>query len=111
MLGGVMRFLTTAFALLVALTTLSTSTFAVEDTWDVSVQVSATVQSSPARITLAWPQDTNGVPSAYTIYRRAPGSTNWGSGTNIAGSSTNYVDSSVSVGTAYEYRIVKASSG
>ncbi len=106
-----MRFLTTAFALLVALTTFSTSAFAVEDTWDVSVQVSATVQSSPARITLAWPQDTNGVPSAYTIYRRAPGSTNWGSGTNIAGSSTSYVDSNVSTGTAYEYRIVKAASG
>src|SRR3954467_1508877 len=97
--------------LLLCLTLSLPTARAVEDVWDYSVQVSATVQSSPAKITLSWPQDTNGVPSSYTIYRRSPGSTDWGSGTAIAGSSVSYADSGVSTGTAYEYRVVKAASG
>ncbi len=84
---------------------------AVENTWDYSVQVSSSVQSSPAKITLTWPQDTNGTPSSYTISRKSPRDTSWGAGTTIAGSSTSYVDTSVTAGTAYEYRIVKAAGG
>ncbi len=103
------RILNAALGLLVALTL--TTARAVENTWDPSVQVSATVQSSPARITLSWPQDTNGVPSNYTIYRRSVNSSDWGSGTTVSGSSTSYVDSGVSAGAAYEYRIVKAANG
>src|SRR3954471_14093609 len=110
MMGGAMRrILNAALGLLIAITL--TTAHAVENTWDPSVQVSSTVQSSPAKITLSWPQDTNGVPSSYTIYRRSPGSTDWGSGTTIAGSSVSYADSGVSTGTAYEYRVVKAASG
>jgi hypothetical protein len=107
MMGGAMRFITAA--LLVAITTFTTA-FAVENTWDPSVQVSATVQTAPARITLSWPQDTNATPSSYTIYRKSPASTDWGSGTTIAGSSTSYSDTNISAGAAYEYRIVKAAS-
>ncbi len=81
---------------------------AVENTWDYSVQVSSTVQSSPARITLSWPQDTNGTPSSYTVARKAPADTAWGAGVTLAGSATSYVDTTVTPGTAYEYRIVKA---
>src|SRR3954471_6482090 len=110
MMGGAMRrILNAALGLLIAITL--TTAHAVENTWDPSVQVSSTVQSSPAKITLSWPQDTNGVPSNYTIYRKAPRDTSWGAGTTIAGSSTSYVDSNVSVGGAYEYRIVKAAGG
>ena len=82
-----------------------------EPTWNYAVQVSATVQESPARITLSWPQDTSGTPSSYTVYRKSAGSTSWGGGTSLSGSTTTYTDTSVAVGTAYEYQIVKAMSG
>ncbi|MFT3886243.1 MAG: thrombospondin type 3 repeat-containing protein [Flavobacteriales bacterium] len=76
-----------------------------------AVQVSATVQVSPARITLTW------VPLAgstgFTIYRKMKASTSWGSSIGTAdGSATSYTDNSVVVGTYYEYKVVRtASSG
>lgn len=82
-----------------------------EPTWNYAVQVSAAVQESPARITLSWLQDTSGTPGSYTVYRKSIGSTSWGSGTSLSGSTTTYSDTSVAVGTAYEYQIVKAMSG
>jgi hypothetical protein len=85
------------------------TTHAVENTWDYSVQVSSSVQLSPAKVTLTWPQDTNGVPSGYTVYRKEPGATAWGGGRTLSGNSTSYIDTSVVVGQAYEYRIVKVS--
>jgi hypothetical protein len=72
-----------------------------------AVQVSATVQTSPARITLSWPQDQNGA-NSYTVYRKAKDDTSWGSGTTLSGSTLSYTDNNVSVGSAYEYRVVKA---
>ncbi len=84
---------------------------AVENTWDASVRAHSVVQTSPARITLTWPQDQNGTPSSYTVFRKAPGASSWGSGTTLPGSATSYVDTNVNVGTAYEYRIVKAANG
>jgi len=83
---------------------------AVEPTWEYSVQVSATVQTSPPQITFVWPQDTLGVPNSYTVYRKAPGETAWGAGTTLAGSVTSYVDANVTTGSAFEYQIVKAAS-
>ncbi|MDO8541302.1 MAG: glycoside hydrolase family 9 protein [Opitutaceae bacterium] len=83
---------------------------AVENTWDYSVQVSSAVQISPATITLTWPQDTNGTPQSYTIFRKSPGSASWDPGTTLPGSATSYTDTSVAVGSAYEYRIVKVAS-
>ncbi len=102
------RFLSAAVALLTAITLNLTSAYAVENVWDYSVQVSSAVQASPAKITLSWPQDTNGTPSSYTIFRKAPSDTNWGAGTTIAGGNTSYVDTNVTPGTPYEYRITKA---
>jgi len=86
------------------------SGWAVEPTWEYAVQVSATVQASPAKITLNWPQDAVGVPNSYTVYRKAPGATSWGTGTTLSGGTTTYADTSVVVGAAYEYQIVKAAS-
>ncbi|PYI81091.1 MAG: hypothetical protein DME26_20410, partial [Verrucomicrobia bacterium] len=83
---------------------------AVEPTWNYAVQVSATVQTSPAQIRLGWPQDTSGVPNSYTVYRKAPEAGSWGAGTTLPGTATSYIDTSVTVGTAYEYQIVKAAS-
>jgi hypothetical protein len=89
----------------------SQEVIAEEPTWNYAVQVSATVQESPARITLSWPQDTSGTPSSYTVYRKSAESASWGSGTSLSGSATTYTDTSVAAGTAYEYQIVKAMSG
>src|SRR5688572_7320365 len=97
-----------ALALLVAFTVSLTPSRAVENTWDYSVQVSSSVETSPAKVTLTWPQDTNGVPSSYTIYRKAPSATSWGAGTTFSGSTTSFTDTSVTSGQTYEYRIVKA---
>ena len=82
----------------------------VDMTWEFSVQVSASVQTSPARITLSWPQDQYMLPNSYTVYRKAPDDTSWGTGTTLPGTATSYVDDTVSVGTPYEYQIVKATS-
>jgi hypothetical protein len=82
----------------------------VEMTWEFSVQVSATVQTSPDRITLHWPQDQYMLPNSYTVYRKAPSDTSWGTGTTLPGTATSYVDDKVIVGTPYEYQIVKATS-
>src|ERR1041385_614301 len=81
-----------------------------ESTWDYCVQVSASVQVSPPGILLTWPQDSCTKPSSYTIFRKAPGAHSWGKGTNLPGTGTTYKDTNVTVGTGYEYQIVKATS-
>src|SRR6266446_10773540 len=84
--------------------------WATEPTWDYAVEASATVQASPPQITLSWPQDTYAAPSSYTVYRKAPGATSWGTGTTLAGTATSYTDTSVAVGTVSEYQITKVTS-
>ena len=83
---------------------------AVEMTWEFSVQVSATVQAAPAQITLSWPQDQYMLPNTYTVYRKAPEASSWGTGTTLPGTATSYVDTNVVAGTAFEYQVVKATS-
>src|SRR3954468_5937115 len=107
MMGGAMtRTIRAALALLCAVTLSLTATpaRAVENVWDYSVQVSSAVQASPAKITLTWTQDTIGVPASYTVSRKAPGSTSWGSAVTLSGSTLSYVDTNVTAGTPYEYR-------
>ncbi|MGH7958219.1 MAG: C25 family cysteine peptidase, partial [Opitutaceae bacterium] len=102
------RSFSAAPASLVAFTLSLTTARAVENTWDYSVQVSSSVQTTPARVTLTWPQDTGGIPASYTVYRKTPGASSWGAGTTVSGTTTNYTDTSVITGQTYEYRIVKA---
>src|SRR5690349_24762021 len=83
---------------------------AVEMTWEFSVQVSATVQASLSQITLTWPQDQYMQPNSYTVYRKAPADSNWGTGVSLPGTATSYVDNTVVVGTPYEYQVVKTTS-
>ena len=85
-------------------------TLRADSTWEFSVQVSATVQTSPAQITLSWPQDTYMVPNSYTVYRKDPSATSWSAVISLPGTATSYIDNNVSVGSAYEYQIVKAAS-
>jgi hypothetical protein len=95
--------------LLIGFVSLShSSARAVEGTWEYAVQVSATVQSAPAQITLSWAQDILvDPPTSYTVYRKMQTDTNWGVGTLLAGTNTTYVDNDVTNGGAYEYQIVR----
>src|ERR1043166_9518529 len=81
-----------------------------ESTWEFSIQVSATVQTSPAQITLSWPQDTYLLPTSYVVFRKAPGANSWGALASLHGTATTYTDRNISVGTPYEYQIVKTTS-
>lgn len=73
-------------------------------TSDLAVQVSATVQKAPPKITLSWPAASDA--TAYSISRKAPDATGWGSATAL-GTATSYEDTDVAVGEVYEYRVQK----
>lgn len=94
---------------IISILTLSSSALA-DDTWNYAVQVSATVQTSPPKITLTWPQDLDYKPSSYTVYRKLATDTSWGTGKALSGSTLSYSDTNVAVGGAYEYQIVKVTS-
>ena len=71
-----------------------------------SVQLSATVQVSPARITLNWPAFSGA--TGYTIHRKSHTSSSWGSSIGTTSGSTNtYQDNTVAVNTLYEYRVTR----
>lgn len=71
-----------------------------------AVMVSAQVQASPAQIQLRWSADANA--TGYAISRRSGNS--WSQVALIGGASTSWTDTSVAVGQAYEYRVVKSTS-
>jgi len=75
-----------------------------------AVPLTATVQASPARITLSW--TTLPSTTSITIYRKLVDATSWGSVyATPAASDLTYADNSVSVGTQYEYRVVRVAAG
>jgi hypothetical protein len=83
--------------------------FAVQ-TKDYAVQISATVQTSPAKITLNWVQDTSGVPTNYTVSRKLKNETSWNILATLSGATLSYDDNNVSSGNTYEYKIMRAMS-
>ncbi|MCB0770681.1 MAG: thrombospondin type 3 repeat-containing protein, partial [Flavobacteriales bacterium] len=75
-----------------------------------AVRLNATVQASPASITLSWPSISS--TSSFAIYRKVKSATSWGGAiANPASSSTQYTDNNVSVGVYYEYKVVRVSAG
>src|ERR1043166_816929 len=82
-----------------------------DSTWEYAVRANATVQVSPPKITLTWAQDTVAPPLSYDVSRKALTDTSWGTATVLSGSTTTFIDTSVSVGTTYEYQIHKTCSG
>lgn len=71
-----------------------------------SVQLSASVQASPARVTLSW----TSFPGAtgYTVHRKAHSASSWGSAIGTtAGNVNTFQDNTVAVGTLYEYRVMR----
>jgi hypothetical protein len=93
-------------SLLLLVATVTTSR-AVEKTIEYAVQASASVEESPAKITLHWPQDSCTEPQCYTIFRKTPGASSWGKPISLPGTASEYVDKNVASGTTYEYQIVK----
>ena len=73
---------------------------------DYAVLLSATVQTNPAQITLSWPADSRA--TNYTLYRKTRDATSWGTATPLATNATNYTDTSVASGNAFEYWVGKA---
>ncbi|MEO8066857.1 MAG: T9SS type A sorting domain-containing protein [Flavobacteriales bacterium] len=84
--------------------------FAQTDSERAAVALSATVQKSPARITLAW----TALPSttSISIYRKLRSATSWGGAIATAAvSATSYQDNTITASTAYEYKVVRVSAG
>ncbi len=73
---------------------------------DASVEVSAVVRSNPPRITLNWVQDTTA--TQHLVYRKLKSGTSWsGIIGSFNGTATQFIDSTVTVGTSYEYKILR----
>lgn len=66
-----------------------------------AVEITATVQASPAQIHLNWTQGTSA--SSHTVFRKSGSS--WSQVASLGGSVTTWTDSSVSVGVPYEYKV------
>jgi hypothetical protein len=77
---------------------------------DASVELSAVVQNSPARITLNWV--VSATATQHRVYRKLKTATIWGPiVANLPGTATQYIDSTVSVGVSYEYKIMRTGPG
>ena len=77
-----------------------------QSTSDAAVMLEATVQTSPAQITLMW-NNFSGA-TGYTIYRKAKTAIAWGTPVaNLSGTATQYTDNTVAVGMGYEYKVVR----
>jgi hypothetical protein len=94
-----------------ALTILSAPRLIADQTWTYSVEISATVQTSPPQITLHWENDDIYGVTNFTIYRKAKDATSWNFLTSLNGSTFSWTDPNVSVGSTYEYQIFKGASG
>lgn len=77
---------------------------------DPAVQVNAMVQTAPAKITLNWIG--NATSTSYQIHRKLKTGNLWGSPlASLSGTTTQYVDNNVTLGTNYEYRITRLAAG
>lgn len=75
-----------------------------------AVQASATVQASPAQITLAWTASPARA-TGYALSRKDPGAGAWTPLVNLPGDVTAYTDTQVSTGRVYEYQVVRQAGG
>ncbi len=72
---------------------------------DAAVQIEVTIGSTPTSLTLHWAADTRA--TGYSIYRRLKGATGWGTAKKATANSSQYLDTTITLGVAYEYRVVK----
>jgi len=76
---------------------------------DYSVEITAAVSESPARITLSWVGDTNA--TSYAISRKLRGEGGWNFKANVGGATVTWTDPELADDLAYEYQIVKKTVG
>jgi PKD repeat protein len=77
-----------------------------QSTRDVAVELNATVLSDTPTIILKW--SANDVTSQYQIRRKEKNATTWGNViATLSGSAEEYVDTNVSTGVSYEYRVTR----
>lgn len=90
----------------IAAALVSISTYA-DSTWVYAVQTHAEISTSPPQITLRWRPDDYGAKS-YTVYRKQRDETSWGAPrASLSGDRLAYTDTEVSVGSTYEYQVIK----
>ena len=71
-----------------------------------SVEVWASVQSSPPRIDLNWRSHPN--TTGFTVFRKLKGGTSWGNSiATLGGTALGYSDATVQANTSYEYKVVR----
>ncbi len=88
---------------------LSVSTIFViaQSTKDAAVEIWAKVQAAPPTVTLNWVG--NGTTNNYAIAKKLKTASTWSNiATGLSGTTTSYVDNNVTVGTNYEYRIIRS---
>lgn len=72
-----------------------------------AVEVSASVQRSPARIDFSWPADATA--EHYYVFKKLPSDSTWSGPTAVLeGTATGFSDDDVSLGEAYEYSFRKS---
>lgn len=85
---------------------LSPSIMHAQSCQDASVEVSASVQANPPRITLNWLA--NAGATQYQVNRKLKTGTSWGAVIgSFDGTATQFIDSTVNAGVSYEYRITR----
>src|SRR5215813_14984119 len=88
------KFLTIPLGALVL--ALANSNAIADETWTYTVEISATVQTSPPQITLNWQNDDIYGVTNFTIYRKAKDATSWNFLTSLDGSTFTWTDPNVS---------------
>lgn len=79
-------------------------------TSDAAVQITVTTNSTTPQITLNWIG--NATTTQYQVFRKLKTATSWGAAlATLSGTVNTYSDNAVTVGTNYEYRIIRTGSG
>ncbi|MES2702186.1 MAG: T9SS type A sorting domain-containing protein [Bacteroidota bacterium] len=75
---------------------------------DYAVELSATVQESPARITLLWKKIPFGTP-VYNVFKKSKTATSWGTSiATLTAADSTYIDNAVVADSGYEYQVSAA---
>ena len=91
--------------IILSLLTLSVNYSFGQTTEDLTVELSATTQVSPPRITLNWKRRTFDPPN-YVIYKKAKTASSWGTPiVTLTSADSTYADNAVIVDSAYEYQV------
>ncbi|MDP4219341.1 MAG: fibronectin type III domain-containing protein, partial [Bacteroidota bacterium] len=72
---------------------------------DAVVQIEVSIGTSPRSLILNWPVDARA--TVYNVYRRLKGAKGWGTAKKLAATASQYIDSTITTGTIYEYRVTK----